>query len=146
DQAIVGRWRPMAERHGASLRVDRCPRRKLNDRLVGGEFVVTELLRPEVAKAGDDAVAEWTGNERWVRLDQRHGDARIDPFDETSAARSAEAAAHDDHAPAGALGDGGKRQEGCARGRGLGGLSPAPAPFTHDRAPPTLCPPYHAAM
>src|SRR5262249_56444521 len=94
----------------------------------------------------DDAVAEWTGDERRVRLDQRHADARIDAFDETRAARSAEAAAHDDHAPACALGDGGERQQGRAGGRGLEELAPAPSPSSPDRPPQSFCPPSQGAM
>src|SRR5262249_3684433 len=145
-QAIVGKPRAIAERHRASLRVDCSARRELDDHLVGGELVVTEFLRLEVAKPGDDAVAEWTGDERRVRLDQRHGDARIDPFDETGAGCSAEAAAHDDHAPARALGDSGKREQGCAGGRGFEEFTPVRALCSHDRPPQSFCAPYQAAM
>src|SRR5262249_15029449 len=59
---------------------------------------------------------------------------------------SAEAAAHDHHAPTGALGDGGKRDQGCAGGRGLEELSPARGLCRHDRPPPSFCAPYQAAM
>src|SRR5262249_59138040 len=138
--------RPVAERHRASLRVDRGPRRELEDHLVAGELVVTEFLRLEVAKPGDDAVAEWAGGERRVRFHQRHRNARIDPFDETGAACAAEAAAHDHHAPARALGDGGKREQGCAGGRGLGEFTPARAPCRPDLPPHTLCAPYPRAL
>src|SRR5262249_492031 len=145
-QAVVGKPRAIAERHRASLRIDRGPRRKLDDHLIGGELVVTEFLRLEVAKPGDDAVAEWTGDERRVGLDQRHGDARIDAFDETRAARSAEAAAHDDHAPAGALGDGGARKQGPPGGPAPQELAPARALYRHDRPPQSFCAPYQVAM
>src|SRR6516225_4097862 len=145
-QAVVGKPRAISECHRASLRIDRGPGRKLEDHLIGGELVVTEFLRLEVAKPGDDAVAEWTGDERRVRFDQRHGDARIDAFDETRAARSAEAAAHDDHPPARALGDGGERQQGRAGGRGLEELAPARVLCSHDRPPQSFCAPYQVAM
>src|SRR5262245_63605576 len=87
-QAVVTKTRAISERHRASLRIDRSPRRKLEDHLIGGELVVTEFLRLEVAKPGDDAVAEWTGDERRVRLDQRHGEARLAALDGSRAARS----------------------------------------------------------
>src|SRR5262249_62202553 len=91
DQAVVGKPSSVAERHCASLRVDRGPRRELDDDLVAGELVVTEFLRLEVAKPGDDAVAEWAGGERRVRLDPRHRNARIDPVYATGTACTAEA-------------------------------------------------------
>src|SRR5262245_64936219 len=145
-QAVVGKPRPIAERHRASLRVDRGPRRELDDHLVAGELVVTEFLRLEVAKPSDDAVAEWAGDKRRVRLHQRHRNARIDPFDETGAACAAEAAPHDHHAPARALADGGKRARGCAGGGGLEEWPPAGALGRTDRLPQSFCAPYQVAM
>ena len=75
---------------------------------IGGELVVTEFLRLEVAQPGDDEIAERTGGECRAGFDQRHADARVDAPDETGAGRSGKATADDDNASARALGDGGE--------------------------------------
>src|SRR5262249_33120818 len=146
DQAVVGKPSSVAERHCASLRVDRGPRRELDDDLVAGELVVTEFLRLEVAKPGDDAVAEWAGGDGRARRARALCTARIARFNEPAPARPAEAAAHDHHAPARALGDGGKREQGCAGGRGLEEFTPARALCSHDRPPQSFCAPYQVAI
>ena len=70
---------------------------------VGGDVLVGELLCAQLAQAGDHPVAERTGGERRVRLDQGHGDARIDLAEGAGAAGAGEAAADDHHARGGAL-------------------------------------------
>jgi hypothetical protein len=131
-QAVVRKLRAVAERHRASLRVDRGAGRDLKHHLIAGKFVVTEFLRPDLAQSGDDAVAEWAGDECRVSFDQRHGDARIDALDETGASCSAEASAHDDHASAGALGDRRKRQQRCSGRCRFEEFTPAAALCAHD--------------
>ena len=58
---------------------------------------MTVLLNGQAVKVG-------------ARLDQRHGDARIDPLEEAGAGRACKAAAHDHDPAAGTLRDGGQRQ------------------------------------
>ena len=63
----------------------------------GGDLVIAELLRLDVAQAGDHFVAERAGGEGAVRLDQRHLQFRIEPPQRPRAAGAAKAAAdHDD--------------------------------------------------
>jgi hypothetical protein len=63
------------------------------------DFVISEFLVPQIAQSGDHLVAEWTGREGLVWLDQRHGEPWIQAFQGPSACRASEAPANDDNSP-----------------------------------------------
>ena len=106
-QSVVGMLCAIAEGHCPALRIDASRGRKLDGHLIRRKLVITELLRGKIAQPGDDSVAVGAGDERAVRLDQGHVDARIDAFDETGAGRAPKSAAHHDDASTRALRNGG---------------------------------------
>src|SRR6266511_2973012 len=146
-QAVVGKLRAICEGHDASLWVDRCAGRELENHLITGELVVTEFLRLDLAKPGDDAIAEWAGDKCTVRFDQRHGDARIEALDETGASDSAKSTPTTTTRPAAP----------CARAGSGSSVAPAAAALRKSRRlvrvavmigllPQFFCAPYQAAM
>jgi len=95
--------------------LDRCLR---NDgHAIGSDFVITELLRLDAAQARNHLVAERTGREGPVRLDQRHLQFGTDPSQGARAGGAAKAAADHDDA-CGGLGAGRTREsKRCGRRR-----------------------------
>ena len=79
------------------LRIDLLGRLRDDGDAFGGDLVIAELLRLDVAQARDHLVAERAGGENAVRLDQRDLQFCIDPPQRPRATGAAEAAAdHDD--------------------------------------------------
>ena len=89
----------------------------------GGDPVIAELLRADVAQARDHLIAEGAGGEDLVRLDQRHLQFRVESFQRTRTGRAAKAAA--DHGDARSrLRRRHKGKSKRRRGDALNGLSP----------------------
>src|SRR5262249_10273936 len=70
---------------------------------VGGDALVRELLRGELAQTADHRVAERARGERRVGLDHGHGEARLEVAELAGAARAREASANDHDASRGRL-------------------------------------------
>jgi len=111
-----------------------------DDDAVGGHALVRELLRAQLSQAPDHRVAERTGGEHRVRLDHRHGDARVDLPEGAGAARAGKAPSDDHDTRSGPLGEGPSREEG---GRG-GGRETELQELAAAR--PHRCVAYQAAM
>ena len=73
DRCAVG------ETDHAGLRIDLCRRLRNHGHALGDNLVIAELLRLDIPQAGDDFIAERTGDKNPVRFDQRHLQLRIDP-------------------------------------------------------------------
>ena len=77
-QAVVAERRAVGETDHPRLRIDLDGRLRNDGHAIGGDPVIAELLRFDVAQARDHLVAERAGGEGPVRLDQRHLQFAVD--------------------------------------------------------------------
>ena len=135
-----GRRAPSASVTDRAGGVDGGRGRAGDDDAVGGDALVRELLRGQLAQAADHRVAERARGERRVRLDQRHGDARVGLPERAGAARAGKAAADDHDARGGPLREGRSGEAAAAAATATPSLRNVAAARLHR------CAAYQAAM
>ena len=103
DQPVIRQARAVGERDGAGLRIDRGRALRGQFDPGGAQLVVAELLVAQIAQPGDHEIAERAGGVFGIRLDQRHGETRVEALQGAGAGRAGKAAADHDDPRRGAL-------------------------------------------